>query len=109
MNEKELNTIDIKVVDTIGKVLCISEEDGQIIFEKISSILKNGDGVNINFDGACVISTLFMNTAIGKIYGSFDEDNIKTLVKIEGLSPENKEVLRFVVDNAKRYYSTKSN
>ena len=104
-----MNTIDIKVVDTIGGALCTSEEDGQIIFERICSILKNGDKVNINFRGACIIFTLFMNTAIGKLYGSFDEDNIKKLVKVEGLSPESKEFLRFVVDNAKRYYSSESN
>lgn len=103
-----MNTIGIKVVDTIGEVLCISEEDGQIIFERIHSILKNGDRVNINFDRVCIISTLFLNTAIGKLYESFDEDDIRALVKVEGLSPESKELLIFVVDNAKKYYSPKN-
>lgn len=97
--------ITIKVGDIIGSPLCISAEDGQRIFEKIESLMKKGKKVIISFDRVTMLISLFLNVAIGQLYGSFNEEEIRSMVKVEGLSGDDMELLKRVVDNAKKYYS----
>lgn len=101
-----MNTpITIKVVDLIGSQLCISAEDGQKVFEKVLPLLKDGKPVIISFDHVGMVISLFLNVAIGQLYGSFSEDEVRALVRVEGLSGDDMELLKRVVDNAKKYYS----
>ncbi len=97
--------ITIKVADLIGSPLCISAEDGQKVFEKVEPLLKKGKSVTIFFDHVTMLVSLFLNVAIGQLYGSFSEEEVRSLVKVEGLSGDDMELLKRVVDNAKKYYA----
>lgn len=99
------NRITIRVADLIGSQLCIAAEDGQKVFEKALPLLKDGKPVTILFEHVNMVISLFLNVAIGQLYGSFRENEIRELVKVEGLSGDDMELLKRVVDNAKRYYS----
>jgi len=66
--------VSIRVADLIGGPLCISAEDGQKVFEKILPLLKKSRSVNISFDHVDMVISLFLNVAIGQLYGSFSED-----------------------------------
>ncbi|TWI73967.1 uncharacterized protein DUF4325 [Desulfobotulus alkaliphilus] len=99
--------IKIKVADLIGSPLCISAEDGQKVFDKIEQLLRAGKQVSISFENVSMLISLFLNVAIGQLYGSFSEDEIRTQLKVEGLSSDDMELLKHVVDNAKKYYSNK--
>lgn len=99
------NRILIKVTDVIGSPLCISAEDGQKVFEKLEPLLKSGKQVTISFDRVSMLISLFLNVAIGQLYGSFSEDEVRSLVIVEALSGEDMELLKRVVDNAKKYYA----
>jgi len=100
-------SIKIKVTDLIGSPLCISAEDGQKIFDKVAKLLKDGSQVTISFENVTMLISLFLNVAIGQLYGSFSEEDIRSQLKVEGLSSDDMELLKRVVDNAKRYYSNK--
>jgi len=99
------NRITIKVTDLIGSRLCISSEDGQKVFEKAESLLKRGKNVTISFDSVTMLISLFLNVAIGQLYGSFSEEEVRSMVKVDGLSVDDMELLKRVVDNAKKYYA----
>lgn len=99
------NRIIVKVVDLIGSPLCISAEDGQKVFDKVLPLLKDGKPVTISFDHVSMVISLFLNVAIGQLYGSLNEDEVRALIKVEGLSGDDMELLKRVVDNAKKYYS----
>lgn len=99
--------IKIKVADLIGSALCISAEDGQKVFGKIEELMKAGKQVTISFENVTMLISLFLNIAIGQLYGSFSEESIRAQLKVEGLSSDDMELLKRVVDNAKKYYSNK--
>lgn len=101
--------IKIKVPDLIGSPLCISAEDGQKVFEKVEPLLKKGKPVTISFDCVTMLISLFLNVAIGQLYGSFSEEDVRSLIQVEGLSRDDMELLKRVVDNAKKYYSNPRN
>jgi len=99
------NRITIKVADLIGSPLCISTEDGQKVFDKVESLLHSGRQVTISFDRVNMLISLFLNVAIGQLYGSFSEETVRSMVQVDGLSGDDMELLKRVVDNAKKYYA----
>ncbi|MFO8090430.1 MAG: hypothetical protein R6U13_11370 [Desulfatiglandaceae bacterium] len=43
--------------------------------------------------------------AVGQLYSVFDEDTLKSGLKVSGLPDDDMAMLKRVVDNAKRYYA----
>lgn len=97
--------ISVRVADIIGSPVCISAEDGQKVFEKIVPLLKEGKKITLSFERVDILISLFLNVAIGQLYDTFSEEDIRALVKVAGLDDDDIEMLRRVVENAKRYYS----
>jgi len=100
-----MNTVKFKVVEFIGSPLCISADDGQKIFEQIESLLKAGNRVVISFENVTMIVSLFLNVAIGQLYSSFTDEEVRSNVSVDGLANDDVELLRKVVINAKKYYA----
>lgn len=97
--------IYIKVSDIIGSSLCISAEDGQKVFGKILPVLKDGQSIVLSFENVEVLISLFLNVAIGQLYGVFSPEQIKAQVAVEGLAEDDVELLKRVIENAKKYYA----
>ncbi|MBK5247300.1 MAG: STAS-like domain-containing protein [Peptostreptococcaceae bacterium] len=99
--------IKIKVSELIGNQICISADDGQKVYNKIEQLVREGKQVTVSFANVTMLVSLFLNVAIGQLYGSFDEQHIRNQLKVEGLAPDDMELLKRVVDNAKKYYPNK--
>lgn len=99
------NKIKIKTADFIGTTHCISAEDGQKVFNKMESLLKSGKHVTVSFDGVSTLIPLFLNVAIGQLHGLFSEEDVRSMIQVEGLSGDDMLLLKRVVDNAKKYYA----
>ncbi len=99
------NTITISITDILGCDLCISSEDGQRIFETIAPLIDEGKQVILSFKGVSMLISLFLNTAVGQLYGKFSDLEVRNQLDVEGLAADDLELLQGVVDNAKRYYS----
>lgn len=97
--------ITIRVADIIGSPLCISAEDGQKVYEKLVPLLEQDRKVTISFERVTTIISLFLNAAIGQLYGVFNEDRLNALLSVTDLTDDDLEMLKRVVDNAKRYYA----
>lgn len=97
--------ITVNVADIIGSPQAISAEDGQKVFEKIVPLLKEGKQVNISFEQITSIISLFLNVAVGQLYSVFKEEDLKSGLQVSGLADDDLEMLKRVVDNAKRYYA----
>lgn len=101
------NKIKIEVADLIGSSQCLFEKDGQKIFDEIERGIKEGKQVTVSFEDVTLLIAFFLNVAIGQLYNFFDEDTIRTHLKVEGLPPEDMGMLKHVVDNAKIYFQNK--
>lgn len=97
------------ITDLIGSPLGISPEDGQMIFDKIQPLIKNDQQVVISFDQLELVISLFLNVAIGQLYGTFSEEKIEKLVSFEDISTADQELLDVVKENAKQYFKSPKN
>ncbi|MDR1268905.1 MAG: STAS-like domain-containing protein [Planctomycetaceae bacterium] len=98
----------IKTIDTVGDVFCVCTDDGQKLYDIIYPSLKNGDKVELSFEGIDLIIPAFLNTAIGQLYGVLPTNVVDNQLKITNLYDiDDQKMLEYVVDNAKRYFSNR--
>lgn len=99
-----MKNITINVVNTIGDVYGVEAGDGQKVYELISKAFRDQKNVNLSFQNVEMLTTAFLNTAIGQLYKDFSESDIKEHLKVSDISESGKVALKRVVDTAKLYY-----
>jgi hypothetical protein len=102
------NSVIIRVHEIVGGTLCVSAEDGQRVYDQIAPLLRNGQKVVISFEQVKTMISLFLNAAIGQLYGEFTEERIRELLSVQEMNQDDLGVLKRVVDNAKRYFANRS-
>ena len=96
--------IRISIFEVVGNRLCVASGDGQKVYERLATALKAGGSVALSFHNVTTLTSAFLNAAIGQLYGSFSEEKIRSLLKVEYMDPDDLALLKRVVDNAKLYF-----
>ena len=94
----------ISVFEVVGSPLCVASDDGQKVHDRLAAILSAGRGVVLSFHNVSTLTSAFLNAAIGQLYGNFDEEHIRSLLKVEEMEPEDAALLKRVVETAKLYF-----
>lgn len=98
------NEVIINVVKIVGDSICVTDEDGKKVYDVIVDALHNGKKVKISFNGVTDLTSAFLNNAIGKLYGAFDEAFIKSKISVTDISENEVVILKRVVDRAKSFF-----
>jgi hypothetical protein len=96
--------ITLSVFEIVGSPLCVASDDGQRVFDRIASALKEKKIVTVSFLNVSSLTSAFLNAAIGQLYGSFREDQIRAQLKVKDMQPDDLALLKRVVDTAKEYF-----
>jgi len=99
-----MNSITINIVNTIGDVYGVEAEDGQKVFELILKAFNENKKVHLSFQNIEMLTTAFLNTAVGQLYKDHSEDFIKANLSVSDLTESGKVALKRVVITAKLYY-----
>lgn len=100
-----MRTIRVKLVRVVDGGICVAASDGQRVHEEIYEIIRNGDRVELSFEGVSRITTAFLNAAVGQLYGEFSETQLR-----QHLAPPidaddwHLSRLKLVIDRAKEYF-----
>jgi len=94
----------INIVNAVGDSFCVDAEDGQKVFELIKKVLSEKRKITLSFLNVEMLTTAFLNTAIGQLYRDFPEELIKENLKVENMNQSGLVSLKRVVDTAKLYY-----
>ncbi len=96
--------MDISIFEVVGSPLCVASGDGQKVYERLAPVIEQGRGAVLSFRNVALLTSAFLNTAIGQLYGKFDEDQIRSSLKIADMEPDDIALLKRVVETAKRYF-----
>jgi hypothetical protein len=102
-----MEKIIINIYSIVGDSLCVSSEDGDKIFEHIKKVLDMNKKVELSFKNVEILTSAFLNNAIGKLYENFENEKLKNSMSVIDISSEDKALLQRVIDTAKLYYSDK--
>lgn len=95
----------INIVNVIGDVFGVEAEDGQKVFNLIVKSFNDNKKVNLSFQNIEMLTTAFLNTAVGQLYKDYSEIFIRENLKVTDISESGKVSLKRVVDTAKLYYN----
>lgn len=94
----------VKIAELIGSPIAVAAEDGQLVFETISNELHSSESIRLSFEGVSMLTSAFLNAAIGQLYGSFERSVIRKFLKLEDLSDEDAAYIKRIADLAQEYF-----
>ena len=96
--------ITVSIFEVVGSSLCVASDDGQKIYDRLASVFKQDRVVVLSFRNVTTLTSAFLNAAIGQLYGEFDEEKIRSLLRVEEMESDDLALLKRVVDTAKQYF-----
>ena len=96
--------IQVSMFEVVGGPLCVAANDGQKVYDRLAAALKADRHVALSFHKVTTLTAAFLNAAIGQLYGTFSEEQIRSLLKVVDVEPDDLALLKRVVDTAKQYF-----
>jgi hypothetical protein len=101
------NIEEIMLTEIVGSDLCIASEDGQKVHDAIKKALQEEKKIRISFKNVDDLTSAFLNSAIGQLYGEFSEDDLKDSLAVSDVSHEDLLLLKRVIQRAKEFFKDK--
>lgn len=97
--------IVVMVFEVVGSGLCVSSDEGQKVHDQIAAALREGKKIKVSFLNVESLTSAFLNSAVGQLYGKFSEDTIRASLAVAEMEQEDLALLKRVVETAKEYFS----
>ncbi|ANI75102.1 STAS-like domain-containing protein [Staphylococcus aureus] len=96
-----MKSIEIKSV--LNSNLAVTSDQAEIIYKLLSDSIKKGENIEVNFEGITVLTTAFLNAAIGRLYDIADSKQLNEYVKINTLHLNNSHFnkIKMVMSNSR--------
>ena len=98
----------VNVLQTIDSPSALTQEEGDLVYQKIIVAFEKGSRITIDFDGIESIISPFLNNCIGQLYGKYDTEKIKEYLDLKNFPKTKNSTLNVVISNAKRFYADPS-
>ena len=98
------NILALSIFEIVGSQLCVASSDGQRVYERIAAALREGRNVTLSFHNVTTLTSAFLNAAIGQLYGTFSEEQIRSLLNVQDMQADDLALLKRVVETAKQYF-----
>ena len=95
----------INVLETIEGPLALTQEEGDLVYQKIVAAFEKKTQVVVDFDEVESINSPFLNTCIGQLYGKYNSSEIKEYLELSNFLKNKNATLNVVISNAKRFYA----
>jgi hypothetical protein len=93
------------ISDIINGTSAVSSDDGQLVYEKMEKALQNDKKVELDFKDIEILTTAFLNAAIGQLYSNHTSEELNSRLKVENVSQEDLTLFKKVIHRAKEYYT----
>jgi hypothetical protein len=100
MNDK----LNLSIFEIVGSPHCVASGDGQKVYDRLAVALTEKRGVTLSFHNITTLTSAFLNAAVGQLYGTFSEEQIRSLLKVQDIETDDILLLKRVVDNAIQYF-----
>ena len=96
--------IKISLFEVVGSPFCVASEDGEKVHKHLDAALRANQEVVLSFHNVTALTKPFLTAAVGELYGTFSEEEIRALLKVEDIAPNDLALLDRVTRNAKLYF-----
>ena len=104
-----MSKVTINVKEKIESPSALTREQGKIIYDEIISNINSGNSICLDFSDIESLITPFLNVAIGKLYEKYSSEELNKFIEFANIPSGKAASFNLVINNAKRYYSSKNN
>ena len=97
-------SIRISMFEIVESPFCVAVDDGQKVYKHLDAALGANQDVVLSFHNVTALTTPFLTAAVGELYGTFSEEKIRSLLKVEDIKPNDLAFLKSVIRGAKLYF-----
>lgn len=97
--------INLNIIDVISSEFAVSPEDGDSVFNIIKENLDSREKISIDFSNIDIMTTAFLNNAIGKLYNIYDKEILNEYISMKNISKTDFNLVKKVIDRAKIKFS----
>lgn len=91
-------TIHLKEV--LSKESASDDADGSKVYEELERKLQSDYNVTLDFTGISLVTTAFLNTAVGKLFLERDASSVSKHLKFSNVKTNEIELFKLVIKNA---------
>lgn len=96
------------VSEIVGGDSAVSTDAGTLVYKQLEEALSKKETVVLDFNGVEMMTTAFLNAAIGQLYSKYSSDELNRWLKLENVADDDKILFKKVVTRAREYFSNKS-
>ena len=97
--------IKVSVISVVGNPLCVAYRDGDKLYDRIVEAFEAGYRVSLSFCNVTLLTSAFLNNAIGRLYGRFSSEEIEACLSYNDIEPDDQLMVAAVVENAKQFFN----
>ncbi len=103
------SSMNISVKDIISSNFAVSTDDGDKIYALLNSYFSKDEKVVLNFEGITLMTTAFLNAAIGQLYSNnkYSSEFLNNYISLINVDDQDKHLFGIVVKRAKEYFADK--
>lgn len=98
---------NIKIYEVIGGNFAVTTDDGNLVFNLLDKNLEDHQNIKLDFSGIIVLTTAFLNAAIGQLYSKYKSEEIAPYLKLTNVADEDKILFKKVTERAREYFANK--
>ena len=99
-----MKEIIVNIFELISSAAAVSTADGESLFDRIKKAFESDIKVILDFNNIELITSTFLNSSVGRLYGHYDQEFIKDHLGLDNMSNDDLVLLKKVVDRAKEYF-----
>jgi hypothetical protein len=103
--EPEIHNLKIK--ELINRDIAVSSDDGDFVYEQIVKCINEKCVAELDFSGINILTTAFLNSAIGQLYNTYSSEQLNTSLKLKNVADEDRILFKKVIERAKEYFANK--
>lgn len=97
----------LRVKDLIKIDFAVTTDDGDSVFKVLDHHFQNGEKITLDFSEISILTTAFLNAAIGQLYSKYTSEVISTYLGLDKISNSDLLLVKTVVQRAKEYFANK--
>ena len=100
---------ELFVKDIIESDIAVATDAGDKLLDVIVSLLNEKKPVVLDFNGINILTTAFLNAAIGQLYNNdrFSSEFLNDYLKVINVQTEDRPLFSMVIKRAKEYFKNK--
>jgi len=99
-----MKSVRLEIVNIIGNTICADVDDAEKVYQSIKKTIEENKKVVLSFKNVEIITSAFLNQAIGQLLKDYTRDELKEMIIFENIKKEDSLLLRRVIDSAELYY-----